>query len=58
MNQTIATQPGVRASVVALDVANWRVARFGLSAEAPVARDDATVYEVLYLATPGLTSAA
>ncbi|HET6235033.1 MAG TPA: DUF4865 family protein [Acetobacteraceae bacterium] len=57
-NQMVAAQPGVRASVVALDVANWRVARFGLSAGAPAARDDAVVYEVLYLATPGLTAAA
>jgi hypothetical protein len=56
-NQALAARPDIRASVVALDVANWRVARFALSAEVPAAREDAVVYEVAYLATPGLDRA-
>jgi Domain of unknown function (DUF4865) len=53
-NQMTVERADVRASIVAFDLAAWRLARFVLSADEPRAREDAVAYEVLYLATPGL----
>ncbi len=55
-NQVAAERAGIRASIVAFDLAAWRLARFVLSADEPHAREDAVAYEVLYLATPGLAA--
>jgi hypothetical protein len=52
-NQTIADHTDIRASIVAFDVAAWRLARFVISADEPRAREAAVAYEVVYLATPG-----
>ncbi len=44
------------ASVVALDIANWRLGRFRLLAEAPV-EPTGVLYEVAYLAKPDIAKA-
>lgn len=50
-----ASRPETIASVVGLDVSNWRRSRFHLSEKAPYPDETRTVFQVAYLAKPGLT---
>ncbi|MDB5807159.1 MAG: hypothetical protein JWN73_4481 [Betaproteobacteria bacterium] len=53
-NRELADHPGTVAVFTALDARNWRLVRFTLSGESPQAGRDGAVYEVYYLAQPGL----
>jgi len=57
-NQRIAAQPDTLAVWTALDLQAWRLLRFTLSSAPPDAARGGVVYEVLYLAQPGLAGLA
>jgi len=53
-NREIAAQDDTLAVWIVLEIDSWRLTRFTLSAEAPDSGRAGTVYDVLYLAKPGL----
>ncbi|MDO9357938.1 MAG: DUF4865 family protein [Polaromonas sp.] len=58
-NRQRAAEPGTVAVWTALDLRDWRLVRFTLSAHAPEeAAEGSAVYEVLHLAKPGLGALA
>ncbi|AMP00058.1 hypothetical protein CAter282_2199 [Collimonas arenae] len=54
-NRRIAAQPDSVAVWTVLDVNAWRLIRFRMSSQAPDVAKGAAVYEILYLAKPGLS---
>ncbi|MFJ2989585.1 DUF4865 family protein [Collimonas sp. NPDC087041] len=54
-NRRIAAQPDTVAVWTVVDVSAWRLIRFRISSQAPDLAKGAAVYEVLYLAKPGLS---
>ncbi|PLP56738.1 DUF4865 domain-containing protein [Mesorhizobium loti] len=53
-NTSIIKQPGIFAAVTAIDLANWRLSRFQLSAEAASTPERGSAYTILHLAKPGI----
>ncbi len=53
-NCDIASRPETVASVVGLDVSNWRRSRFHISGKGPDQHETRMVFQVAYLAQPGL----
>jgi len=53
-NNALAHRADTLATITALDLSNWRLARFLLSAEATRTPITGSAYEVLHLAKPGL----
>ncbi|WP_054310295.1 DUF4865 family protein [Mesorhizobium sp. 1M-11] len=53
-NTSIVSQAGTYAAVTAIDLANWRLSRFRLSAEAASTPERGSAYDILYLANPGI----
>ena len=51
-NQTVATRPGLVATVVGIDTQSWKFIRIVVSENQPAADDTGTLYQVLYLARP------
>ncbi|MFE0017122.1 DUF4865 family protein [Mesorhizobium sp. NPDC059054] len=56
-NTSIVSQAGTYAAVTAIDLANWRLSRFRLSAEAASTPERGSAYDILYLANPGIPAA-
>ncbi|HLH92243.1 MAG TPA: DUF4865 family protein [Xanthobacteraceae bacterium] len=55
-NHARAREDGAVAAAVGVDTRNWKLTRVLLSERAPAAADDATAYEILYLARPLLAT--
>lgn len=53
-NTAAVKQGGTYAAVTAIDLANWRLSRFRLSAEAATAPEHGSAYDILHLAKPGI----
>jgi Domain of unknown function (DUF4865) len=51
-NRAAVKQAGVVASAVGVDAQNWKFTRITLSEQEPTGREQATAYQVLYLAQP------
>jgi Domain of unknown function (DUF4865) len=57
-NRETANQPATHASIVALDLAAWQLARFTLTTAIPELSATAESFEIAYLATPELSAVA
>lgn len=53
-NASAVKQSGIYAAVTAIDLSNWRLSRFRLSAAAAAAPERGSAYDILHLATPGI----
>lgn len=53
-NASAVKQSGIYAAVTAIDLSNWRLSRFRLSAEAAAAPERGSAYDILHLARPGI----
>lgn len=53
-NTAAVKQPDTYAAVTAIDLANWRLSRFRLSAEAARTPERGSVFDILHLAKPGI----
>lgn len=53
-NTAVVKQPGTYAAVTAIDLANWRLSRFQLSADAARTPAQGSAFDILHLARPGI----